>query len=105
MAHRWGALAIYRELRGRPVRHAGACVRLLRLGWRAAQWPVPGDPLAQGIASIGTGLRGSRGTRLSLPLDRGWVVDEGGARGFGGDRGTFQARGDRRLHAGSSYVF
>lgn len=67
--------------------------------------PAPGDPLAQSIASVGVGLRVSRGTRVNLRLDWGWVVDEGGARGFGGDPGTFQARGDGRLHAGLSYVF
>lgn len=67
--------------------------------------PAPGDPAVQGVASVGVGLRLTRGANLSFRIDFGRVMDAGGAPGLGSDPGTFQARGDGRLHASLSYVF
>ncbi len=67
--------------------------------------PAPGDPTAQHIGSAGLGVRFSRGSSLSLRADIGWVLDEGGAPGLSGSSGTFQARGDTRLHASFTYIF
>lgn len=67
--------------------------------------PAPGDPQTQGISSAGFGLRLTRGSNLSFRMDWGWVIDSGGTLGLNGDPGTFQDRGDGRLHASLSYVF
>lgn len=67
--------------------------------------PAPGDVVAQRIASVGVGLRITRGTRLSIRADWGWVVDEGGVPGLGTDPGTFKAYGEGRLHASVAYLF
>jgi len=67
--------------------------------------PAPGDPATQSISSAGFGLRLTRGSNLSFRMDWGWVIDSGGTPGLNGDPGTFQDRGDGRLHASLSYVF
>jgi len=67
--------------------------------------PAPGDVTAQSIGGVGVGLRLTRGNRLSARLDFAWVVDAGGVPGIPPDPGTYQARGDSRVHAAVSYVF
>ena len=67
--------------------------------------PAPGDPVRQGIASVGIGLRVNRGSWLAFRLDWGLVVDGGGSPGLNGDPGTFKARGDSRFHGSLSLVF
>jgi hemolysin activation/secretion protein len=67
--------------------------------------PAPGDVVAQAISSAGLGLRITHGSRFTLRMDWGWVIAPGGVPGLGSDPGTYQARGDGRLHASLSYIF
>ncbi|MGH8689348.1 MAG: ShlB/FhaC/HecB family hemolysin secretion/activation protein, partial [Burkholderiales bacterium] len=67
--------------------------------------PAPGDPVRQGIASVGVGLRVNRGNWLAFRLDWGRVVDAGGSPGLNGDPGTYKARGESRFHGSLSLVF
>ena len=67
--------------------------------------PAPGDPVRQGIASVGLGLRMNGGKRLAFRLDWGRVVDGGGSPGPSGDPGTYKARGQSRFHGSLSLVF
>ena len=67
--------------------------------------PAPGDVPTQSVSSAGVGLRFTRGTNLTFRADWGWVIDAGGTPGLNGDPGTFQDRGEGRLHASLSYVF
>ncbi len=64
---------------------------------------VPG--LAQHAASIGFGARFARGNNMSLRADYAWVVDEAGAFGLLGSKGTFQQSGEARLHFSFSYIY
>lgn len=103
-----GTLEAYTPDFGAWTGWANARVRALAFyDWGALRRnrPAPGDPAVQGIASVGIGLRLTRGANLSFRMDLGWVVDAGGAPGLGTDPGTYQARGDGRLHASLSYVF
>jgi hemolysin activation/secretion protein len=57
--------------------------------------PGPAEVHGQSIASVGLGLRFSRGTNLSFRVDYGIIIDQGGQQGHG----------DRKLHASFSYIF
>jgi hemolysin activation/secretion protein len=57
--------------------------------------PILGEQHQSGIASIGFGLRYSRGTNVSLRMDYAVVRDAGGTQG----------KGDGRMHASFAYVF
>jgi hemolysin activation/secretion protein len=103
-----GTLELYTPDVGGRTGIAGARVRGLMFydwGGVSRNRPVPPDPQAQHVGSAGFGLRFSRGASLSLRLDWAWVIDEGGAPGLAGSAGTFQARGDGRLHASFTCIF
>ena len=103
-----GTLEVYTPDFGGRTGIAGARLRVLAFyDWGGVSRinPVPPDPQAQHIGGAGLGLRFSRGTKLSFRMDWAWVLDEGGTPGVGGEAGTFQARGDGRLHASFSYIF
>lgn len=103
-----GTLEVYTPDAGARTGWSGARLRALAFydwGGVRRNYPVPPDPEAQHIASAGLGLRFSRGANLGLRMDYGWVLDAGGSPGAGGAAGSFQARGEGRLHAGVSYFF
>lgn len=58
--------------------------------------PAQADPHGQSIASVGVGLRFSRGTNVSLRVDYAVITNIGGAQA---------TTGDRKIHASFSYVF
>ncbi len=103
-----GTLEVYTPDFGGKTDIAGARARgvvFYDFGGVSRIRPAPGDPSAQHIGSAGIGLRVSRGSSVSLRVDWGWVLDEGGAPGLAGSAGTFQARGDGTLHASFTYIF
>ena len=57
--------------------------------------PAPSESRSQHIASVGLGLRISRGSNLAFRVDWGVVINAGGQQGTG----------DQRVHASISYVF
>ena len=103
-----GTLELYTPDFGGSTGIAGARARGLvfyDVGGLRRIRPAPGDALTQSVSSAGIGLRLTRGSSLSFRMDWGWVIDPGGSPGLNGDPGTFQKRGDGRLHASLSYVF
>jgi len=103
-----GVLELYTPDFGGKTGVSGARARGLLFydfGGVSRNRPVPPDPRAQHIGSAGVGVRFSRGSNLSFRMDWGWVLDEGGTLGLSGSAGTYQGRGDGRLHASFTYIF
>ncbi len=103
-----GTIELYTPDFGGKTGIAGARARGLLFydfGGVSRNHPAPGDPHAQHVGSAGFGLRISRGSSGSMRIDYAWVLDEGGSPGVAGGAGTFQARGDGRLHASFTYIF